>query len=62
LFYTRKNKGKLTIEPLALEIDVQLPSNRRDVFGRQLITEEIKRVSCRFKTISVKALPEAETR
>jgi hypothetical protein len=38
---------------------VQLPSNRRDVFGRQLITEESKRVSAGAKTITVKALPGA---
>jgi hypothetical protein len=58
VLYPQKS-GKLTIEPLALDIDVQLPSNRRDVFGRQLITEESKRVSAGAKTITVKALPEA---
>jgi hypothetical protein len=26
--------GKLTIEPLSMDVDVQLPTNRRDVFGR----------------------------
>jgi hypothetical protein len=58
VLYPQKS-GKLSIEPLALDIDVQLPSNRRDVFGRQLITEESKRVSAGAKTITVKALPEA---
>lgn len=58
VLYPQKS-GKLTIEPLALDIDVQLPSNRRDVFGRPLITEESKRVSAGAKTITVKALPEA---
>ena len=58
VLYPQKS-GKLNIEPLALDIDVQLPSNRRDVFGRQLITEESKRVSAGAKTIAVKALPVA---
>lgn len=58
VLYPQKS-GKLTIEPLALDIDVQLPSNRRDVFGRPLITEESKRVSAGAKTITVKSLPEA---
>tara|TARA_R110002126_G_scaffold105889_6_gene240502 strand:- start:2202 stop:3950 length:1749 start_codon:yes stop_codon:yes gene_type:complete len=58
VLYPQKS-GKLKIEPLALEINVQLPSNRRDIFGRQLITEEVKSVSAGSKTISVKALPEA---
>ena len=58
VLYPQKS-GKLNIEPLALDIDVQLPSNRRDVFGRQLITEESKRVSAGAKTITVKALPVA---
>ncbi|MDG2431198.1 BatD family protein [Flavobacterium sp.] len=57
VLYPQKS-GKLSIEPLALDIDVQLPSNRRDVFGRPLITEESKRVSAGAKTIAVKALPE----
>ena len=58
VLYPQKS-GKLSIEPLALDIDVQLPSNRRDIFGRQLITEESKRVSAGAKTIAVKPLPEA---
>jgi hypothetical protein len=31
-FYTLKKSGKLTIEPLSMDVDVQLPTNRRDVF------------------------------
>jgi hypothetical protein len=33
--------GKLDIEPLSMDIDVQ-PSNRRDVFGRMVLTEDNK--------------------
>ncbi|MGA9639693.1 BatD family protein [Flavobacterium sp.] len=58
VLYPQKS-GKLEIEPLSLDIDVQLPSNRRDMFGRQLIIEDSKNVSAGSKTINVKALPEA---
>ncbi|KDN55223.1 BatD family protein [Flavobacterium seoulense] len=58
VLYPQKS-GKLTIEPLSLDIDVQLPTNRRNVFGQMLIKDDHKRVSAGAKTISVKALPEA---
>jgi hypothetical protein len=58
VLYPQKS-GKLKIEPLALDIDVQLPTNRRDMFGRVMVTEGNKRVSAGTKTINVKALPEA---
>jgi hypothetical protein len=58
VLYPQKS-GKLVIEPLSLDIDVQLPSNRRDMFGRMVVTEGTKRVSAGAKTINVKSLPEA---
>lgn len=58
VLYPQKS-GKLTIEPLSLDIEAQLPTNRRDMFGRVIVTEGDKRVSAGAKTISVKALPEA---
>jgi hypothetical protein len=58
VLYPQKS-GKLVIEPLSLDIGVQLPSNRRDVFGRMVVVEDNKRVSAGAKTIAVKALPEA---
>ncbi len=58
VLYPQKS-GKLKIQPLALDIDVQLPTNRRDMFGRVMVTEGNKRVSAGTKTINVKALPEA---
>ena len=58
VLYPQKT-GKLAIEPLSLDVDVQLPTNRRDIFGRVMITEGNKRVSAGAKTITVKALPEA---
>ncbi|MCW2119282.1 BatD family protein [Flavobacterium sp. 7A] len=57
ILYPQKS-GKLDIEPLSLDMDVQLPSNRRDVYGRMQITNGNKRVSAGSKTITVKALPE----
>jgi len=57
VLYPQKS-GKLVIEPLSLDIDVQLPTNRRDMFGRVVVTNGNKRVSAGAKTITVKALPE----
>ncbi len=58
VLYPQKS-GRLKIEPLSLEIDVQLPSNRRDMFGRMVLTETTKKVSAGAKIINVKSLPEA---
>ncbi|PXY44657.1 BatD family protein [Flavobacterium hydrophilum] len=58
ILYPQKS-GKLTIEPLSLDIGVQLPTNRRDMFGQMIITEGNKTVSAGAKTINVRALPEA---
>ena len=58
VLYPQKS-GRLVIEPLSLDIDVQLPTNRRDMFGRVVVTNGNKRVSAGAKTIAVKALPEA---
>jgi hypothetical protein len=51
--------GKLEIEPLSLDIDCQVPTNRRNFWGQALMTEDSKRVSAGSKIITVKALPEA---
>ncbi len=58
VLYPQKS-GKLVIEPLSLDIDLQLPTNRSDMFGRVIVTSGNKRVSAGAKTIAVKALPEA---
>lgn len=58
VLYPQKS-GRLKIEPLSLSVDVQLPTNRRDMFGRMMLTETTKRVSAGAKTITVKPLPEA---
>ncbi len=57
ILYPQKS-GKLTIEPFSLDIGVQLPTNRRDMFGQMIITEDNKIVSAGARTINVKPLPE----
>lgn len=51
--------GKLDIEPLSLEIFVDVPTNRRDFFGGRIYTQTSKTVSAGKRTINVKSLPEA---
>lgn len=51
--------GKLEIEPLSLDIEVDLPTGRRDFFGRMEYASGNKTVSAGAKSINVKALPEA---
>jgi len=58
VLYPQKS-GKLEIEPLSLDIDCQVPTNRRNFWGQPLMTEDSKRVSAGSKVISVKALPES---
>lgn len=58
VLYPQKS-GKLTIEPLSLDIVVDQPTNRRDIFGRVQFVTGNKTVSAGSKVINVKALPEA---
>ncbi|RKE98655.1 BatD family protein [Ichthyenterobacterium magnum] len=57
VLYPQKT-GKLEIEPLSLDITVEVPTNRRDIFGGRLMTQVNKRVAAGSKTINVKPLPE----
>jgi hypothetical protein len=57
VLYPQKT-GSLEIEPLSLDIDVELPTNRRNIFGQVMLTKDHKRVSAGSKIISVKPLPE----
>ena len=50
--------GKLELEPLTLDIDVQVPMGRPNIFGQYQMGEDTKRVSAGNKSIPVKALPE----
>ncbi|WP_291130532.1 BatD family protein [Flavobacterium sp. UBA7682] len=58
VLYPQKS-GKLEIEPLSLDIDCQVPSNRRNFWGQPLMVDDSKRVSAGSKVINVKPLPEA---
>ncbi len=58
VLYPQKT-GKLEIEPLVLDVTVQVPTNRRDIFGSRLTQSVNKRVSAGNRSIQVKPLPEA---
>lgn len=51
--------GRLTIEPLALDVVMEVPTNRRDIFGRPQLVAANKTVSSGNRIIRVKDLPEA---
>ncbi|OIQ29285.1 MAG: BatD protein [Bacteroidetes bacterium MedPE-SWsnd-G2] len=57
VLYPQKT-GKLKIEPLSLDITVDVPTDRRDIFGGRLMTKVHKTVSAGSKTLNVKPLPE----
>ena len=57
VLYPQKT-GKLNIEPLALDITVEVPTNRRDIFGGRLMRSVNKTVAAGSRTINVKPLPE----
>ncbi len=58
VLYPQKS-GKLEIEPLSLDIDCQVPTNRRNFWGQTIMTQDSKRVSAGSKVITVKPLPES---
>ena len=57
VLYPQKT-GKLTIAPLTLDVPIDVKSNRRDLFGRPLMTRVNKTISAGNRTIDVKPLPE----
>ena len=56
VLYPQKT-GKLGIEPLTLDVSVEVPSKRRDVFGRLMMTTTNRTVTAGKRTIDVKPLP-----
>ena len=58
VLYPQKT-GKLTIEPLSLDVTVEVPSNKRDVFGRSFMSTVNRTVASKNKVINVKPLPES---
>lgn len=57
VLYPQKT-GELNIEPLTLSISVEVPSNRRDIFGNRFYESVEKVVSAGNRTIDVKPLPQ----
>lgn len=58
ILYPQKT-GELEIEPLTLSVSVDVPSDRRDIFGGRLYTTVDKTVAAGKRTINAKPLPEA---
>ncbi len=58
VLYPQKS-GELEIEPLSLDVTVDVPTNKRDFFGGRVYTQTNKTVSAGRRTINVKPLPEA---
>lgn len=57
VLYPQKS-GKLEIEPLTLDVTVEVPSSRRDFFGGRMMSKVQKTISAGSKSLQVKALPE----
>lgn len=58
VLYPQKS-GKLEIEPLSLDVEVEVPTGQMDFFGRPMMTVGSKKVAAGAKIINVKPLPEA---
>ena len=57
LLYPQKT-GDLTIEPLALSLNIEIPTQRRDIFGGYITRPEKLTVAANNRKISVKPLPQ----
>ena len=56
VLYPQKT-GNLVLEPLTLNLSLSIPSNRRDLFGRRIMTQTQKTITTGEKVIAVKELP-----
>ncbi len=59
ILYPQKT-GELNIEPLTLSIAVDVPSERRDIFGSRIYKTVNKTVAANNKKINVKPLPDGK--
>jgi hypothetical protein len=57
VLYPQKT-GKLNIEPLTIDVVVDVPTNRRDFFGGRMYQSVRHKVAAGNRTINVKPLPE----
>ena len=56
VLYPQKS-GQLKLEPLTLNLSLNVPSNRRDLFGRRILTQGQKTITAGRRTLRVKPLP-----
>ncbi len=56
VLYPQKS-GKVEIEPLSLDVQVEVRTNRRDIFGRPFMTRINRTLTSGTRTIDVKPLP-----
>ena len=52
VLYPQKS-GNLVLDPLTLNLTLSLPSNRRDLFGRRILTQSQKTITTGKKLIKV---------
>lgn len=57
VLYPQKT-GELKLEPLVLDVTVEVPTNKYDIFGRAIVTQVPRTVTAGSRTINVKSLPE----
>ena len=57
VLYPQKT-GELILEPLTLNLSLNLPSNRKDLFGRRILTQAQKMITTGKNVIRVKGLPQ----
>ncbi|MEL0225264.1 MAG: BatD family protein [Flavobacteriaceae bacterium] len=58
VLYPQKT-GKLVIAPLTLNVSVDVPTNRRDIFGNRVYQKTPKIITAGKRTIEVRPLPQA---
>lgn len=49
--------GKLQIEPLSLDLTIDVPTNKRDLFGRRITNQAHRTITANPRSINVKDLP-----
>ena len=57
VLYPQKT-GELKLEPLVLDVTVEVPTKKYDIFGRPIVTQVPRTVTAGSRTLNVKPLPE----
>ena len=58
VLYPQKT-GKLKLEPYVLDLTVEVPTSRYDIFGNRIVKKVPQTITAGNRTINVKSLPEA---